>query len=189
MATADKWVWDKLAREAAYREGFEAAVAGLPQKFEPITFPPLSMQIPFKRLHPAAPAPHRAHETDAGADLYALGDSTAQNYGPLVPGERRLFRTGIALALPAGYYGRIAPRSGLAVREGLDVMAGVVDSSYRGEVQVLLVNLGPNAVWIEPGSRIAQLIVEKCEPATFHEVEVLDETERAAGGFGSTGAG
>lgn len=146
------------------------------------------MQIPVKRLHPDARLPVRAHASDAGADLFALdGADEEVDYRPLHPGERRLFRTGIALAVPEGWYGRIAPRSGLSVKQGIDVMAGVIDSGFLGEVQVLLVNLGRDPVWIKPGDRLCQLIIERCEAASFEEVTDLEQSARGAGGFGSTG--
>lgn len=145
------------------------------------------MQIPFLKLHPAAQPPTRAHSTDAGYDLRAL-DSADFSRAPLLPGHRRAIRTGLSIAVPEGFYARIAPRSGLAVRNGIDVLAGVVDSGFRGEVQVVAINLGQDPVWLEPGQRIAQLIIESCANATFVETESLDETARAAAGFGSTGS-
>ncbi len=145
------------------------------------------MQIPFKRLHSAAHPPVRAHATDAGYDLYALDDPATFDPRPLCPHERRVYSTGISVAIPPGYYGRVAPRSGLAVKEGLDVLAGVIDSGYRGPVGVVLLNTSDDAVWIKPGAKIAQLIIERYHDAEFTEVESLDETARAAGGFGSTG--
>jgi dUTP pyrophosphatase len=86
-----------------------------------------------------------------------------------------------------GFYGRIAPRSGLAVRHGIDTLAGVVDSDYRGEVNVLLINLGAEGVTLNAGDRIAQLIIEQAAPADYQWSEVLDQTDRGEGGFGSTG--
>lgn len=139
------------------------------------------MQIRFKKTHPLAKTPTRAHATDAGADLYAVAEVV------IPPQTRAVVPTGLVMALPAGYYGRIAPRSGLAVKSGIDVLAGVVDSSYRGEIGVVLQNLGDFKFVVQPGNKIAQLIVEQCAPATFAEVAELDATERNAGGFGSTG--
>ena len=145
------------------------------------------MQIPLKRLHPAAQLPKRANTTDAGVDLYALDEPTC-DYRVLMPGERRAYRTGISIAVPAGYYARIAPRSGLAAKQGIDVLAGVCDASYRGEILVVLLNTGADPVWLKGGDRIAQLIVERCELVEFTEVDDLEETQRANGGFGSTGS-
>jgi dUTP pyrophosphatase len=142
--------------------------------------------VDVKKLHPNAKMPVRATPGDAGADLCAL------EKGALLPGERTLVDTGLSMEIPVGYYGRIAPRSGLAVKYGIDVMAGVLDSTYRGPVKVCLVNLSNGATardfrW-EAGDRIAQLIIEKCALPTFEEVIELSTTIRGAGGFGSTGS-
>ena len=143
------------------------------------------MQIPVKLLDANARLPARSKPGDAGADLRALEG------GHLLPGQRALVRTGVSLEIPEGWYGRIAPRSGLAVRCGLDVMAGTIDSTFRGEIQVCLINLcngGPEEAFSwKAGDRIAQLIIEKCEPATFTEVAALGDTARGANGFGSSG--
>jgi len=104
------------------------------------------------------------------------------------PGGRAAVRTGLAAAIPAGFYGRVAPRSGLAVRHGIDVLAGVVDSDYRGEILCALVNLGGEPFEVEPGARVAQLIVEAVATPEPAWAEELEETARGAGGFGSTGA-
>tara|TARA_R110000796_G_scaffold232637_3_gene351064 strand:+ start:2171 stop:2596 length:426 start_codon:yes stop_codon:yes gene_type:complete len=139
--------------------------------------------IPIKKLKENAKIPTRAHSGDAGYDLYSTEGLV------LLPGERHLFKTGIALAIPKGYYGRIAPRSGLAFRQGIDVLAGVIDPSYREEIGVLLINLSESRVEIKSGDRIAQMIFESCaEPMLFEVDEFMDaeETERV-GGFGSSG--
>lgn len=138
------------------------------------------MIIAVKKLDPNAKLPTQANPYDAGFDLYAL------NEWILHPGERRLFRTGLAVSIPPGHYGRIAPRSGLALRYGVDTMAGVVDATYRGELSVLLINLGQTNIHIKIGDRIAQMIIEKCHEVTWREVEQLDETSRGEG-FGSSG--
>lgn len=140
-----------------------------------------TLPIPIKRLDPAAIIPTRAHEGDAGYDLYALDG------GLIEPGKRLLLRTGIAMAIPAGYYGRIAPRSGLAVKQGMDVLAGVCDSVYRGDVGVLLLNTSDKPVSIAPRDRIAQLIIERCYTASFEEIDDLPSSARGGAGFGSTG--
>lgn len=140
-----------------------------------------SLSVRVRKLHADARLPLRASEFDAGADLCCLEAFT------LAPGERKLVPTGLALAIPPGHYGRVAPRSGLAVRHGIHTLAGVVDSSYRGELQVLLINLGAELVSFEPGARIAQLIIERIAVCDFLWSEELSETERGAGGFGSTG--
>ncbi|HEY0099215.1 MAG TPA: dUTP diphosphatase [Pyrinomonadaceae bacterium] len=139
-------------------------------------------ELKFLRLHPAAKLPTRGSRQAAGLDLYAIETLT------LEPGARTAARTGLAVAIPEGFYGRVAPRSGLAVNYGLDVLAGVIDSDYRGEILCALVNHGREACTIEAGQRVAQLIVEAIiapEPAW---ADALDETARGAGGFGSTGS-
>lgn len=137
--------------------------------------------IKVKQLRPGARLPERTTSHDAGADLCCVDAFT------LAPGERRLVPTGLALEIPPGWYGRVAPRSGLAVRHGVDTLAGVVDSGYRGELQVLLINLGGDPVSFAAGARIAQLIVERAAPCGFAWAEQLSETPRGAGGFGSSG--
>ncbi len=131
--------------------------------------------------------PHFATPDAAGMDLRAVAADGGQTAWELAPGQRRLFKTGFSIAIPRGLYGRIAPRSGLAYKQGLDVMAGVVDADYRGEVGVILVNLGQEPVTIAQGDRVAQMIIETAHYATLSEVEVLPDTARGAGGFGSTG--
>ena len=140
----------------------------------------LSIQL----LSPNAIIPSRAFPTDAGLDLYNAEESNII----LNPGERHLFKTDIAVAIPEGYYGRVAPRSGLALKNGLDVMAGVIDSQYRGNVGIVLVNLGQEPVRVSRGSKIAQLIIEKCALLKPVVAETLPESDRGAGGYGSSGA-
>ena len=138
------------------------------------------------RLDPDLPLPAYAHPGDAGADLHTTIDVT------LAPGERVLVPTGLALALPDGYVGLVHPRSGLAARHGLSIVnaPGTVDAGYRGEIKVLLVNLDPTeAVTLQRGDRIAQLVVQRFERARFVEVGVLPESVRGDGGYGSTGIG
>lgn len=135
----------------------------------------------FTRLHSEAILPKRGSAAAAGLDLFASVDVT------LAPGEHQAVPTGVAVAIPEGYYGRVAPRSGLAFKHALDTLAGVIDSDYRGEIMCILINLGPASVTLMAGERIAQLIVEaiiRPEPAW---AETLEETARGAGGFGSTG--
>lgn len=128
-----------------------------------------------------AKLPQRQHESDAGYDLSAYEDGT------ILARSSLLVRTGVSMAIPMGFYGRVAPRSGLACKSGIDVGAGVIDSGYRGEIKVLLRNTSDLPFNFRAGERIAQLIIEKCHSATFEVVENLDETERKSGGFGSTG--
>jgi len=133
------------------------------------------------RLNTQAILPTRATSGSAGYDLTAIRDDVIE------PGCRKLLPIGVAIKLPWGVYGRIAPRSGLAVKKGIQVGAGVIDPDYTGEIHVLLFNHGTENFEIRTGDRIAQLILEKFE---FHEViqvDSINETLRGAGGFGSTG--
>lgn len=109
----------------------------------------------------------------------------------LAPLERALVPTGLALAIPPGFEGQVRPRSGWALKEGVTILnsPGTIDSDYRGEIRVLLINLGATAVTIAAGERIAQLVVCPVAAAQLHEVELLDETDRGGGGFGHTGRG
>ncbi|CAI2719073.1 dUTP diphosphatase [Nitrospina watsonii] len=127
------------------------------------------------------PVPAYAHPGDAGADLYAAEDA-------LIPARgRTLVATGIRIALPAGHVGLIWPRSGMAVKQGIDCGAGVIDAQYRGEVRVLLFNHSDDDVTVKKGDRIAQLLVQQVARVEFFPVEDLDETARGANGFGSSG--
>ena len=128
--------------------------------------------------------PRYARQGDAGADLVAAHDVT------LGPGERALVGTGVRVAIPAGHVGLVTPRSGLAARTGLSIVnaPGVIDSGYRGEIKVCLINLDPRTpIVLAAGDRIAQLLIMGFVTAEFSPVEGLDETERGAGGYGSTG--
>lgn len=137
--------------------------------------------LKVERLNDRGILPWRAHAFDAGYDLCSAEEALVP------PGGRVLVGTGLAVAVPFGTYGRIAPRSGIAVKHGITTGAGVVDGQYRGEVKVLLFNHGDKAFRITPGDRIAQLILEKIETPLVEEVDRLDATERGVGGFGSTG--
>ena len=103
------------------------------------------------------------------------------------PGQRGLIKTNIAVSIPESYYGRVAPRSGLSYKKGLDVLAGVIDSDYRGDIGVILLNTGSETFKANLGDRIAQLIIEKCHKASWKEVNDLSDSVRSSGGFGSTG--
>jgi len=129
----------------------------------------------------AAP-PEYASPDAAGADL------RASEAVVLAPGARAAVPTGLHLALPPGHVGLVWPRSGLALRHGIDTLAGVIDSDYRGEVRVVLVNHGSEAFEIRAGDRIAQLLVQAVEHAVFVASETLPDSERGTGGFGSTGS-
>lgn len=129
--------------------------------------------------------PSYATVGSAGVDLRAHIASEIT----LVPMERRLVPTGISLAIPVGYEGQVRPRSGLAIRQGLTCLntPGTIDSDYRGEIQVILINLSPDAQTIHPGDRIAQLVFCPVVQAVWKPVDQLSETARGAGGFGHTG--
>jgi dUTP pyrophosphatase len=142
------------------------------------------VEVLITRLDPGVPLPSYARPGDAGADLAAAEDIE------LGPGERALVRTGIAIALPAGYAAFVHPRSGLAARYGVTVVnaPGTIDAGYRGEIKVILQNTDPaRAVSFRRGDRIAQLVVQRVERATFREVTALPGADRGEGGFGSTG--
>jgi len=131
------------------------------------------------------PLPRYATQDSAGMDLLAaVADAVT-----LAPGERRLVPTGLAIALPPGYEAQVRPRSGLALKQGITVLnaPGTVDADYRGEVGVILVNLGQEAVTLRRGDRIAQLVVAPVSRAAWQEVSSLATSERGTGGFGSTG--
>lgn len=136
----------------------------------------------IKLLSTNAKVPIRANEFAAGYDLFSLYNYTIH------PHQRILIQTGIAIEIPDGYYGRIAPRSGLAMKKGIDVMAGVIDSDYRGELGVLLLNTDPEKVfYIESGDKIAQIIFEKYYSFDIEISDEISKTNRGDGGFGSTG--
>lgn len=139
------------------------------------------MKIKFKKINPAATAPSRGSAQSAALDLYACQELE------VAPGQQALVETGIVMAIPHGYWGNIRDRSGLAVKHGLHVMAGVIDSDYRGEIKVALVNLGKENYKIKSGDRIAQMIIAKHEEPVMEETEELEETVRGEGSFGSTG--
>jgi dUTP pyrophosphatase len=143
------------------------------------------LRVPVTRLDPDLPLPAYAHVGDAGADLLAREDVLLRHGG-----GRALVHTGLALALPEGYAGLVMPRSGLALRHGVTCLntPGLVDSGYRGELRVLLVNTDPTADYqVRRGDRIAQLVVQRVEHARFDAVAELDASERGRGGFGHTG--
>lgn len=134
-----------------------------------------------QRLHDDAIIPTRAHATDAGFDLYACESAWALARSSVtVP-------TGIAISIPEGYYGRVASRSGLSVKSNVEVGAGVIDAGYRGEIIVKLYNHGDANVFLDKGSRIAQLVVTAIYTDAIKVVESLDATGRGKNGFGSSG--
>lgn len=131
------------------------------------------------------PLPAYATADSAGMDLLSAESGAVD----LAPGKRAMIATGLALQLPAGYEAQVRPRSGLAAKQGVTVLnsPGTVDADYRGEVKVILINLGDAPVRIERGDRIAQLVIAPVTRARWNEVARLEDTERGAGGFGSTG--
>jgi len=141
-------------------------------------------ELPVRRLHDDAVLPLRAYPGDAGLDL------VSSEHVEIGPGERAVVGTGLAVAIPDGHAGFVVPRSGLAARHGIGIAnaPGLVDAGYRGEVRVVLVNTDRNEPFtVEPGMRIAQLVVVPFAPAQPVDVDTLPETERGAAGFGSSG--
>jgi deoxyuridine 5'-triphosphate nucleotidohydrolase len=137
--------------------------------------------IKVKKLHPTAQLPLRGSTWAAGADLHCVEAFTLQ------PGERKAVPTGLAIEIPPGFYGRVAPRSGWAAKHGIDTLAGIIDADFRGEILVMLVNLGHEPFTAKSGERIAQLIIERAASCAYEWAEELAATERGSGGFGSTG--
>jgi dUTP pyrophosphatase len=142
------------------------------------------LEVLVQRLDPDLPIPSYAHPGDAGADLVTTVDVT------LAPGERAMVPTGIAIALPDGFVALVHPRSGLAARHGLSIVntPGTVDAGYRGEIKVMLINHDPREpIELRRGDRIAQLVIQRFERASFVDVAGLPESVRGDGGYGSTG--
>ena len=140
------------------------------------------LQINIKKLSENAIIPTKGSAFAAGYDLYAAEDAV------VVCCARKLIKTNISMEITPGYYGRIAPRSGLAYKSGIDVLAGVIDSDYRGDIGVILFNTDHNLDFeVNVGDRIAQIIIEKCHSVNWETVETLDSTVRSEGGFGSSG--
>lgn len=141
--------------------------------------------VRVKRLRPSAELPRYQTPGAAGMDLHAALDAPIT----LAPGARALVPTGLALAIPHGWEGQVRPRSGLAAKHGVTVInaPGTIDSDYRGEVGVVLVNHGQEPFVVKHGERIAQIVFAPYAQATLEEVDELDETARGAGGYGSTG--
>lgn len=141
------------------------------------------VRVEILRDDPSLPLPVYARAGDAGLDLAAAAPVT------LAPGGRALVPTGLRMAIPDGHAGLVLPRSGLALRSGVTVLnaPGLIDSGYRGEIGVLLINHGAESITIGRGERIAQLVIQPVARAALVEVRVLGESARGAGGFGSTG--
>jgi dUTP pyrophosphatase len=146
---------------------------------------PEYIQLPIKRLDPTVELPTYVYSGDAGLDLRSNEEMM------LLPLERKLVSTGLAIAIPEGYAGFVQPRSGLSLRLGLSMAntPGLVDSHYRGELKIVAINLdSKQPIHIERGERIAQLVIQRVPVVELVEVDKLDETDRGVGGFGSSGA-
>ena len=139
--------------------------------------------IRFQKLDPAAVIPVQAHPGDAGMDLVSIESAT------IPPGGRRLVRTGLAVEIPVGFEGQVRPRSGLALKNGVTVLnaPGTIDAGYRGEVGVVLANFGDAPFAVEPGMRIAQLVIAAVANVAVEVSDTLSTSERGTGGYGSTG--
>ena len=141
------------------------------------------MTLRFRRIHPDAALPSYAHEGDAGMDVRSIEELE------LAPGARALVHTGLVMMLPPGWEAQVRPRSGLALKHGVTVLntPGTIDAGYRGEVGVILANFGDRPFKVSKGDKVAQVVVAPVTRAEIVETSELDETERGAGGFGSTG--
>ena len=137
--------------------------------------------IKIKKLSEDATLPRYAQPGDAGMDFYSNEEIT------ILPNERKLVSTGISMAIPEGYVGLIWDKSGISTKHGIKTMAGVIDSSYRGEVKILIHNLSNQTHKIEKNTKVAQMLIQPVEQKEISEVIELDQTERGTGGFGSTG--
>jgi dUTP pyrophosphatase len=139
------------------------------------------MKILVEKLDSQASLPSFAHPGDAGMDFFSMESAIIK------PNERITCSTGIAVQIPKGYVGLIWDKSGLASKNGIKTMGGVVDSGYRGEIKIVIINLSDTDYEIKKGEKIAQMLIQKVENPEIIEVENLDETQRGEGGFGSTG--
>ena len=137
--------------------------------------------VKIKRLDSELPLPSYAYPGDAAFDVYAAETKT------LLPQKRHSFRTGLSLEIPEGYVGLVWDKSGLAIRQGLKTLGGVIDCGYRGELLVGMINLSSEPYTIERGNKIAQMVIQKKETVTLEEVQELSPSERAEKGFGSSG--
>lgn len=139
------------------------------------------MKIEIKKINPEAKIPTYANPKDAGMDFYSVVDIN------ILPNKRVACDTGIAMAIPAGYVGLIWDKSGVAFNGGIKTMGGVIDSTYRGEIKIILKNLSDKEYAIKKGDKIAQMLIQKVEAPVIEEVGELDDTARGEGRFGSTG--
>jgi dUTP pyrophosphatase len=139
------------------------------------------MKLKIKKLNEDAKVPSYAHHDDAGFDLYTVKDIVLKS------GQREMIPTGIAMEIPEGYVGLVWDKSGLAMKHGLKTIGGVVDSMYRGEIMIGVINLSKEDYTFLKGHKVAQMIIQKKEKVDFEEVKELSDTMRGEGGFGSTG--
>ena len=139
------------------------------------------MLIKFQKILDEAIIPHYAHQGDAGMDIFSVEETIIKS------GERKSVRTGVKMELAEGFVALVWDKSGLALKNGIKTMAGVIDSGYRGEIGVVLANLSGQDYKIEKGQKIAQMLIQKVERMEIEEVKELSETKRGADGFGSTG--
>lgn len=139
--------------------------------------------IKIKKLHPDAVIPSYAHKGDSGMDVYSIEDFELKTF------ERKLVKTGLSFEIPFGYEIQTRPKSGLAIKHGITIVnaPGTIDSCYRGELGIILMNTGKEVYHVKRGEKIAQIVLQKVEEIEFEEVKELDETSRGEGGFGSTG--
>ncbi len=165
---------DEKAREEMLRESQTKHRAPFPSWNGP--------QLKVQKLDDMAVVPTKVNRSDAGYDLYALHGAIVQKHC------HKLIKTGISMAIPEGYVGLIWPRSGMAYKHGIDVFAGVIDSSYRGDVGVILYNSQYSDYNVEQGDRIAQIVFQKVKDFDLQLVDNLDDTKRGSGGFGSSGS-
>ncbi|MES3004948.1 MAG: dUTP diphosphatase [Patescibacteria group bacterium] len=139
------------------------------------------MIVKFKKLYPDSKLPAYATKGDAGMDVFALENTTVS------PGEKIGIKTGVATEIPEGFVGLVWDKSGLSMKHGIKTLGGVIDSGYRGEVVVGVINLGKESYTFEKGHKVAQMLIQKVEHIEIVETEELSSTERGIGGFGSTG--
>jgi dUTP pyrophosphatase len=139
------------------------------------------MKLKIKKLHPSAILPSYVHPGDAGMDIFALKKTV------LKPRERTAMETGISMEIPDGYVGLVWDKSGIAIREGIRTLGGVIDAGYRGEILIGVINLSDKEYVFEAGHKVAQMLIQKIEIPSIEEVERLSETKRGHGIFGSTG--
>jgi len=141
------------------------------------------MKLKVKKINPEARIPAYAHEGDSGLDLYSVEETVIE------PGERKTVKTGLQISMPKGFEAQVRPKSGLASKFGVTVLntPGTIDSGYRGEIMVIMANLGKETYKVEKGKKIAQMVIAKVEEAEIEETNSLEDSSRKEGGFGSTG--